>query len=228
MAFFRWLNWALLINLILAKKTSDFLLKELDFDYSSTGEDLEFSNEPSLLRGSLHAADLQCLRLYSQKRFAGAWSDMCDSNELLSHFNIFHTKSVCAPKDNFWQKKRYWLLFEEPSFRGKYIMLPEQECVRNLPRSGLTTVGSVLVCNVDALVASKKVRCIFPAKPWRTYQAVSDYEAREAVQKAIKMQSRVASVAYQTEDEQSPEKKFTGNALDRMKNGAIAITSDDN
>lgn len=103
---------ALLAGVGFMKATSDLVLKEAEFDFASTKEKTrEFSSHPNLLRGFRHAADLQCLRLYSEKRFAGAWSDLCNSNELLAHFNIFHTESVCAPKDNFWQKKRYWLLF---------------------------------------------------------------------------------------------------------------------
>ncbi|CAH8440772.1 unnamed protein product [Heterobilharzia americana] len=55
---------------------------------------------------------LECLRLYSERRQQGFWSDLCNSNELLSPFQIWTTKSICAPGYLWYKSPRYWLIYE--------------------------------------------------------------------------------------------------------------------
>uniref|UniRef100_A0A183BF20 CBS domain-containing protein n=1 Tax=Echinostoma caproni TaxID=27848 RepID=A0A183BF20_9TREM len=95
-----------------------------------------------------------------------------------------------------------------------------------LRRVGLPTLGSVLVCNLDSLIATGNVRCAFPPRPWRTFQPLSEHEAREAVQQAVRMQNRVSAVSMESAAE-NPEAKFSMSALDNLKTGAMSTTNDE-
>ncbi|GAA49010.1 hypothetical protein CLF_102376, partial [Clonorchis sinensis] len=145
---------------------------------SSSGLLFWSAEQPKLLKTSKRHTKLVCLRLYTQRKFQGTWSDICSSNEVLLVQSIFNTRSVCAPQGKWPDSNNYWLLFERPYFIGSYVMLAPNDCVRKL-QSSLSTVGSVLKCTSSGL----KISCLYPPKPWLGFgsfgQTELEYQAQE-------------------------------------------------
>ncbi|KAF6769439.1 hypothetical protein AHF37_12731 [Paragonimus kellicotti] len=177
-------------------------------------------DEPKLLRDAAREPNLICLRLYAKSRFQGSWSDLCSSNELLRFDTMFNTQSVCAPKDQRWDKKGYWLLFD-PNFMVPYIILSEKDCIRHLPRV-LRTVGSVLKC-VQSGVIRPNIHCEFPPKPWREFRQLNEPEIRARANNIAKQNAGVGPMTkgVQNGGQEDPQVKFTGHSLDKLQAGAV-------
>ncbi|KAA3674979.1 uncharacterized protein DEA37_0006636 [Paragonimus westermani] len=190
-------------------------------------------DEPKLLRDAVREPNLTCLRLYAESRFQGSWSDICSSNELLRFDGMFNTHSVCAPKDQWWDKKRYWLLFEQPHFHGPYVILSEKDCIRHLPRV-LRTVGSVLKCVQNGIIRPT-IHCEFPPKPWREFRQLNELEIRAQVDSVVRRNAEIGPMTIKgvrNGDQDDPQVKFANHTLDKLQADAVewrkqeAATSD--
>ncbi|CAH8834754.1 unnamed protein product [Trichobilharzia szidati] len=113
---------------------------------------------------------LQCLRIYSEANCNGFWSDMCNSNELLSPFQIWTTLSMCAPQNVWYKQARYWLAYEQPGFVGSYLFLNPGDCITNVRQYGLRSIASILECVQLSLFSPyPSLTCNYPQPPWRRY-----------------------------------------------------------
>ncbi|CAH8438959.1 unnamed protein product [Heterobilharzia americana] len=122
----------------------------------------------------LAKSSLLCLRLNSGKNQHGDWFDFCDSNELLSSFLIWNLKSACTPESWSYRSQRYWLLYEQPYFRGPYILLGPGRCVDNVYAYKVLSISSVLVCVLNIpYTFYPTVTCQYPNRPWREFQSTT-------------------------------------------------------
>ncbi|CAH8440768.1 unnamed protein product [Heterobilharzia americana] len=119
--------------------------------------------------------ELNCFRLYSERSQQGYWSDMCDSNEALSPYQVWTTKSVCAPGVIKFTILNYWLIYERPNFYGQYIFLGPGQCIFNIHQYGMQSVGSLLKCKKSPYYST--LHCNYPMQPWRQYHGLSENEA---------------------------------------------------
>ncbi|TGZ68858.1 hypothetical protein CRM22_004044 [Opisthorchis felineus] len=187
----------------------------LPLESSSSSELLSWSTEqPKLLKTSKKHAKLICLRLYTQRKFHGSWSDMCSSNEVLLVQSIFNTRSVCAPQEKWPDSNTYWLLFERPYFIGSYVMLAPNDCVRNL-QSSLSTVGSVLRCTSTGL----RISCLYPPKPWLGFGSYSQTELESQAQ--VESVRSEVSASWSRTVQRQPETKFTSVDLSSVEQGGV-------
>ncbi|CAH8438936.1 unnamed protein product [Heterobilharzia americana] len=128
----------------------------------------ESGNKSTLLYAGY--TQLECLRLYSERLPLGYWSDLCNSNELLSPFQVWTTQSICAPGYTWYKSPRYWLAYEQPQFVGAYLLLSPGACIRNVKRYGLQSVASVLECvQISLFGYFPSLTCHYPQQPWRKY-----------------------------------------------------------
>ncbi|CAH8431864.1 unnamed protein product [Schistosoma guineensis] len=129
-------------------------------------------NNSKLLHGII--IYLQCLRLYSEINQNGYWSDICDSNELLSPYLMMTTQSICAPANVWYKTPRYWLAYQQPYYSGSYILLKPGQCVKNVRAYGLLSIGSILQCAQIALFGYlPTLNCYYPQQPWRQLASLS-------------------------------------------------------
>ncbi|CAL8088974.1 unnamed protein product [Calicophoron daubneyi] len=158
-----------------------------------------------------------CLRLYKGPNKTGEWSDICTSNELLTLCNMFQTESACAPNDEFGMNSKIWLLFERPYFNGRYLMLRPGACVNSLSRTGLRTVGSVLVCEQEFT----NVICRIPPRPWRPYPASAEQAVSELSQTVGFGRNFAMAPPANRRPEEEPEGKFSRTTLDALQQGSL-------
>ncbi|VDQ00466.1 unnamed protein product [Trichobilharzia regenti] len=125
-------------------------------------------NQSRLLAGEyIH---LECLRIYSEAFRNGFWSDFCNSNELLSPFQIWTTLSMCAPQNVWYKQSRYWVAYEQPGFLGSYLFLKPGECINNVRQYGLKSIASIVECVQLSLFSPyPSLTCNYPQQPWRRY-----------------------------------------------------------
>ncbi|KER24956.1 hypothetical protein T265_07516 [Opisthorchis viverrini] len=189
----------------------------LPFESSSFSRSLSWSTDQSkLLKTPKKHTKLVCLRLYTQRKFQGSWSDICSSNEVLMVQSIFNTRSVCAPQGKWPDSNTYWLLFERPYFIGSYVMLSPNDCVRNL-QSSLSTVGSVLKCTSSGL----KISCVYPPKPWLGFGSYSQTELEAQEQEVEGVKSEI-SASWSRTGQGEPETKFTSVDLSSVEQGGVS------
>ncbi|KAK4473077.1 hypothetical protein MN116_004267 [Schistosoma mekongi] len=97
-----------------------------------------------LLQGALQAT--QCLRLYSIYQTQYFWTDVCDSNRMVSLPFRWYTRSVCSPPSSIYGHRTYWVLYTYFNFHGPYIIIPPGVCSQDIRRYGIFSISSILRC----------------------------------------------------------------------------------
>ncbi|KAH8855051.1 Gamma-crystallin related domain-containing protein [Schistosoma japonicum] len=97
-----------------------------------------------LLQGAFQPT--QCLRLYSIYQTQYFWTDICDSNRMISPLFRWYTRSVCSPPSSILGNRVYWILYSQFNFHGSYIIIPPGICSQDIRRYGLFSISSILRC----------------------------------------------------------------------------------
>ncbi|CAH8434065.1 unnamed protein product [Schistosoma turkestanicum] len=133
-------------------------------------DSIEVPQKSKLLQGVF--MHLQCLRIYSEANQKGYWSDICNSNEVLAPYLMITTMSICAPANVWYRTPRYWLAYQQSYFVGSYILLKPGQCITNVRKYGLVSIGSILQCSQIALFGYlPTLSCYYPPQPWRQLSA---------------------------------------------------------
>ncbi|KAK4473073.1 hypothetical protein MN116_004264 [Schistosoma mekongi] len=117
---------------------------EIEFSVNST----ERQGETKLLQG--YIPPVECLRLFSRYNYHNYWSDMCDSNRLPSPFIMLYVREVCSYSINEYSNRKYWIVYSQSNFRGRYIIVPPGRCIVNIRRYGIYRVGSIMKCTLSS------------------------------------------------------------------------------